>query len=315
MTLVNRPFSGIATFLRAPYCADPAKLDADIAVLGVPFDEGSPFMPGSRMAPRALREHSMRFVGGAGGLYDPETRRFLLADELTNGRIADMGDVDIRPAAVEVTFGLITEAVQQILARGALPVILGGDHAITFPVVRAFTEPLYVLHFDAHTDYAPFVHGLSYTNSHAFRHITAMSTLLGLTQIGIRSLRHTPAQVDDVEKAGGRIIGMNEFRRLGPAGVSAHVPDGARCYVSIDVDALDMSLVPGCVSAEPNGLLYAELRDALAAIASRLNVVGFDFVEVNPLLDVGTGVTSYLGAHTVIEFLGHICASPLRQSI
>jgi agmatinase len=71
-----------------------------------------------------------------------------------------------------------------------------------------------------------------------------------------------------------------------------------------------MSLVPGCVSAEPNGMSYAELRDSLAAIAERLEVVGFDFVEVNPLLDVGTGVTAYLGAHTVIEFLGHICAQP-----
>jgi agmatinase len=243
-------------------------------------------------------------------LYDPETRRFLLADELANGRIADMGDVDIRPAAVEVSFGLITEAVRQILARGALPVVLGGDHAITFPVLRAFSEPLYVLHFDAHTDFAPFAHGLRYTNSHAFRHIIAMPTLLGLTQIGIRSLRHTPEQVDEVEQTGHRIIGMNEFRRLGPSGVSAHIPDGARCYVSIDVDALDISLVPGCVSAEPNGLSYAELRDALAAIASRLTVVGFDFVEVNPLLDVGTGVTAYLGAHTVIEFLGRICAAP-----
>lgn len=311
MDRTNRAFTGIATFLRAPFCADPAALNADIAVLGIPFDEGSPFMPGSRMAPRALREHSMRFVGGAGGLYDPETRRTLLAHEMNNGLIADMGDVDIRPTAVEVTFELITEAVQQILARGALPVILGGDHSITYPVVRAFKEPLYVLHFDAHTDYQPFVHGLKYTNSHAFRHITAMSTLLGLTQIGIRSLRHSPETVDEVEQAGHRIISMNEFRRLGPAGVSAHVPDGARCYVSIDVDAMDMSLVPGCVSAEPNGLSYTELRDALAAIASRLNVVGFDFVEVNPLLDVGTGVTAYLGAHVVIEFLGNLCASPM----
>lgn len=309
MDLANRPFSGIATFLRAPVCSDLAQLDAAIAVLGVPFDEGSPFMPGSRMAPRALREHSMRFVGGAGGLYDPETRRFLLADELANRRIVDAGDVDIRPAAVETTFGLISDAVRAIRARGAMPVVLGGDHAITYPVVRAFDEPLYVLHFDAHTDYQPFVHGLRYTNSHAFRHITALPNLLGLTQIGIRSLRHTPEQVDEVEAHGHRIIGMNEFRRLGPAGVSAHVPDGAACYVSIDVDALDMSLVPGCVSAEPNGLLYPELRDALAAIAARLNVVGFDFVEVNPLLDVGTGVTAYLGAHVVIEFLGHICAA------
>lgn len=314
MDLASRPFTGIASFLRAPVCADLAQLNAPIAVLGIPFDEGSPFMPGTRMAPRALREHSLRFVGNAGGLYNPETRRFLLGEQLSNHQIADVGDVDIRPTAVETTFELITDSVRTILQRGAMPVILGGDHSITWPVVRAFDQPIYVLHFDAHTDYLPFTHGLRYTNSHAFRHITGMPNLLGLTQIGIRSLRHGPEQIDEVERDGGRIIGMQEFRRLGPAGVSAHVPDGAACYVSIDVDALDMSLVPGCVSAEPNGLTYPELRDALVAIASRLHVVGFDFVEVNPLLDVGTGVTAYLGAHVVIEFLGHICDSSLWKS-
>ncbi|MBV8651006.1 MAG: arginase family protein, partial [Alphaproteobacteria bacterium] len=85
---------------------------------------------------------------------------------------------------------------------------------------------------------------------------------------------------------------------------------GAATYVSIDVDVLDLSLVPGCVSAEPNGMSYAELRDALKAIAEHTHVIGFDFVEVNPQLDVGTGITSYLGAHTVVEFLGHICDQP-----
>ena len=76
------------------------------------------------------------------------------------------------------------------------------------------------------------------------------------------------------------------------------------------MDVLDISLVPGCVSAEPNGMSYAELRDTLSAIAEHTTIVGFDFVEVNPQLDVGTGVTGYLGAHTVVEFLGRICEQP-----
>jgi agmatinase len=308
MHQVNRPFVGIPSFLRAPVCDDVAQLNAAIAVLGAPFDEGSPFLPGTRMAPRALREHSLRF--GSAGYYDPETRRTYLEEELTGGMIADLGDIDIRPTNVELSFELITSAVAGVLARGALPVVLGGDHSITYPVVRAFNRPLHVLHFDAHTDYAPFVHGLQHTNGHAFRHVAAMQHVRGLTQIGIRSLRHGKAQIEDVFRDGNRIITMGEFRHLGPAAIAELLPEGAACYVSIDVDAMDMSLVPGCVSAEPNGMLYAELRDTLAAIATRLEVVGFDFVEVNPLLDVGTGVTSYLGAHTVIEFLGHICAQP-----
>jgi agmatinase len=107
---------------------------------------------------------------------------------------------------------------------------------------------------------------------------------------------------------------MGEFSQIGPQGIAQLRPEGSRVYVSIDVDAMDMSLVPGCVSAEPNGLTYPELRDSLKAVAERHDVAAFDFVEVNPQLDVGTGVTAYLGALTVIEFLGHICAQPRWSS-
>jgi agmatinase len=308
MTRVNRPYVGIPSFLRARICEDLSTLDAAIAVLGVPFDEGSPFMPGSRLAPRALREHSLRF--GSKGIYDPETRRGYLVEEMSRGLIADVGDVDIHPANAPRTFENITAMVRGILDRGALPVVLGGDHSITYPVFRAFDEPLHVIHFDAHTDFAPFENDLTITNSHAFRHIAGLPNLESLTQVGIRSLRHSPPQVEDVIASGNRIIPMGEFRRIGPQGVADLVPAGARVYVSIDVDAMDMSLVPGCVSAEPNGLSYSELRDSLKAIACQHDVAGFDFVEVNPQLDAGTGVTAYLGALTVIEFLGHICAQP-----
>ncbi len=88
------------------------------------------------------------------------------------------------------------------------------------------------------------------------------------------------------------------------------MPQGSQCYVSIDIDVLDLPLVPGCVSAEPNGMSYAELRDSLYALSERAEIVGFDLVEVNPQLDIGTGITSYLAAHTIIEFLGSICAQP-----
>jgi agmatinase len=310
MSRVNRPYVGIPSFLRSRICEDLSKLDAAIAVLGVPFDEGSPFIPGSRFAPRALREHSLRVYGSGKGYYDPETRREYLVEEMSQGLIADVGDVDIHPANAPRTFENITATVRGILDRGALPVVLGGDHSITYPVFRAFDEQLHVIHFDAHTDYAPFENDLTMTNSHAFRHIAEMENALSLTQVGIRSLRHSPAQVEEIIESGNRVIPMGEFRRIGPQGVADLLPAGSRVYVSIDVDAMDMSLVPGCVSAEPNGLTYPELRDSLKAIAERHDIAGFDFVEVNPPLDVGTGVTAYLGALTVVEFLGHICAQP-----
>jgi agmatinase len=309
MQRINRPYVGIPTFLRAKIVQDIATLDASIAVLGVPFDEGSPFLPGSRMGPRALREQSLRFAA-RNGIYDVDARKEYLGHEMAAGLIADVGDVDVHPTNPGKTFESVTDTVRAIIGRGALPVVLGGDHSISFAVVRAFDEPVHVLQFDAHTDYAPITSDLQFTNGHAFRHIAAMPHVTGLTQIGIRSLRTSPEQVRDILADGHRVITMGEFAAMRPQDVAATLPEGTRCYVSIDVDALDISLVPGCVSGEPNGMTYAQLRDALRAIAERLDVAGFDFVEVNPTLDVGTGATSYLGAHTLIEFLGHICAQP-----
>lgn len=308
---IDYPYSGIPTFLRAPICTDLGKLDADIAVMGVPTDDGSPFMAGSRFGPRALREHSLRFAsGGRGGYYDPETRRSYLVYEMENDRIVDTGDADCMPTNIKLNFDNITAMTRAILDAGALPVVLGGDHAITYPVVRAFTEPLHVIHFDAHLDYAPFIHDLRFTNAHAFRHISPMPHVESLVQAGIRSLRNTETMMDDTLADGNKVVTMSQFHAGGPQAIAESVPKGANCYVSIDVDVLDLPLVPGCVSAEPNGMSYAELRDTLAAIAAHTKVVGFDFVEVNPQLDVGTGATAYLGAHTVVEFLGRICDQP-----
>ncbi|MGH2428056.1 MAG: arginase family protein [Candidatus Limnocylindria bacterium] len=300
-------FVGIPSFLRVPVSPASA-LDADVAVLGVPSDVGSPFLPGSRMGPRGIREHSLRF--GTEGYYDHRDRRTYLAEELSKRRIVDVGDVDVAPSDVAVTFDRTTEAMQDVLRAGALPVILGGDHAITYPIVRAYEQPVHVVHFDAHIDYSPFQHGFMYTNMHAFRHIRRMEHVQTLTQVGIRSLRNGRDAMEDAIADGNRVIDVEEFRDLRPRGIAELLPADAPVYVSIDIDVLDMPLVPGCVSAEPNGLAYAELRDALVALSEHANVVGFDLVEVNPVLDVGTGITSYLAAHTIMEFLGHICAQP-----
>jgi agmatinase len=306
----NAPFVGIPSFLRAAIATTLEELDADIAVMGVPTDEGSPFMPGSRFAPRAIREHSMRFTRGGAGYYDPEARRELLQHELAEGRLVDVGDADILPTNVAGTFDNVTRMTQSVLERGAMPVVLGGDHAITFPLVRAFREPLHVVHFDAHLDYAPFVHGLEYTNAHAFRHITRLPHVESLTQVGIRSLRNTREMMEDSLRDGNRVVTMEAFRDRSSRALVEQLPANARCYVSLDIDVLDLSLVPGCVSAEPNGMLYAELRDTLFALAEHVEIAGFDLVEVNPQLDVGTGITSYLAAHTIVEFLGRICDQP-----
>ena len=301
-------FAGLVSFLRAPVCHDLDTLDADIAVMGAPTDEGSPFMPGSRFGSRSIREHSLRF--GNSGYFDHDANKVFLEYELANNRIVDVGDADVLITDIEGTFENITNLTRMVLDKGAMPVVIGGDHAVTFPVVRAYSEPLHVVHFDAHIDYSPFVHGFEYTNTHAFRHIYHMDHVESLTQVGIRSVRNNKDWVDDSINDGNRVIGMREFGEMGPDSVAALVPPDADCYVSIDIDVLDLPLIPGCVSAEPNGMTYAELRDSLAALAKHTKIIGFDLVEVNPQLDVGTGITSYLAAHTMMEFLGQICDQP-----
>ena len=136
------------------------------------------------MGPRSIREQSLRFAASDAGLYDPETGRTYLAHELANRTIADVGDVDVWPTDVKSTFDNATDLTRAVLATGALPLVLGGDHSVTYPIVKGFEdeEPLHVIHFDAHIDYAPFIHDLRFTNGHAFRHIAPMPHVLSLAR-------------------------------------------------------------------------------------------------------------------------------------
>ncbi len=309
------PFTGPVSFLRSPTRTDLERLDADIAVLGVPSDEGSPWKPGSRFAPRKIRELSVQFAGrgtvdGQRGYYDIVEDRRYLDHERMNHRIVDCGDADIVYTNVKQTFENITGDVKKILRSGALPVIIGGDHAVTYPVVRAYEHHLNVVHFDAHLDYRPFVHGVQWANGNPIRQISALDTVGQIIQVGIRSLRTRQADLEDSRARGNDVVTIPEFRRRGPDGVLEKLPAGEPVYVSIDVDALDLPLVPGCASSEVNGLTYDELRQTLFAIAAAAEVVGFDLVEVNPMLDVPSENTSLLAAQLIMEFMGRIAESP-----
>lgn len=301
---LNRGFVGVPTFLRANYCTNLTKLDAEFAVLGVPFDEGSPFAPGARFAPRSIREHSLRF--GTTGLYDVDNDTVLSPNLVTAGRLVDCGDVDIWPTNPAYSFANLTRQIRAIRHRGAKPVVLGGDHSITLPILQGFDNPVHVIQLDAHMDYGAVTEELRHTNGQAFRQLHALDHVESLTQIGIRSLRTRPNDVYDAQANGSVIVTMPTLRIGGAASALIHIPRGAPVYVSIDVDAYDMSLVPGCVSAEPGGMSFEEMMAILTFAAEHFDVLGFDFVEVNPPLDVGTGVTSYLGALTVARFLSAI---------
>ena len=309
------PFTGPVSFLRSPTCTDLDMLEADIAVLGVPSDEGSPWKPGARFAPRKIRELSLQFAGrgtvdGQRGYYDIRDGHRYLDHERINRRLVDCGDSDIIYTNVRQTFENITRDVGKILAAGAFPVVIGGDHAITYPVVRAYRHPLHVVHFDAHMDYRPFVHGVQWANGNPIRNVAKLRTVGSIVQVGIRSLRTRQADVEDSRARGNDIVTIPEYRRRGPTGVLERLPRDEPVYVSIDIDVLDLPLVPGCASAEVNGLTYDELRQTLFAIARHGEVVGFDLVEVNPMLDVASENTSLIAAQLIMEFLGRIVEHP-----
>ena len=309
------PYTGLVSFLRSPTCADLDDLDADIAVLGAPSDEGSPWKPGARFAPRKIRELSVQFAGrgtvdGQRGFYDIGDDRRYLDHERINRRLVDCGDSDIVYTNVRRTFDNITRDVGKILAAGAFPVVIGGDHAITYPVVRAYPHRLHVVHFDAHLDYRPFIHGVQWANGNPIRNVARLATVGSIVQVGIRSLRTRQADVLDSRARGNDILTVPEYRRRGPAGMLERIPRDEPVYVSIDIDVLDLPLVPGCASSEVNGLSYEELRQALFAIARHTEVVGFDLVEVNPMLDVASDNTSLIAAQLIMEFLARIVEHP-----
>jgi agmatinase len=309
------PYTGFVSFLRSPTCTDLDRLDADIAVLGAPSDEGSPWKPGARFAPRKIRELSVQFAGrgtvdGQRGYYDIAENRRYLDHERINRRLVDCGDSDIVYTNVRKTFDNITRDVARILAAGALPVVIGGDHAVTYPVVRAFKHRLHVVHFDAHMDYRPFVHGVQWANGNPIRNVARLATVGSIVQVGIRSLRTRQADVQDSRARGNDIVTVPDYRRRGAGRILERLPQGEPVYVSIDIDVLDLPLVPGCASAEVNGLSYEELREALVAIARHAEVVGFDLVEVNPMLDVASENTSLVAAQLIMEFLGRVVEHP-----
>ena len=312
---LNLPFTGLVSFMRVPAVTDFTRLDADVAILGAPTDEGSPWKPGARFAPRKIREVSVRYAGygpvqAQKGYYDIEEDRRYLEHERQHDRIVDCGDSDIVYTNVRQTFDNITRDVQRILRAGAFPIVLGGDHAITYPVVRAYEERLNVVHFDAHLDYRPFVHGVQWANGNPIRNVSQLKTCHHIIQVGIRSLRTSQADVADSRARGNDIVTVPELRRRGVTAIVDRLPANEPVYVSIDIDVLDLPLVPGCASSEPNGLTYDELRQTLFAIARGREVIGFDVVEVNPMLDVASDNTSLLAAQLTLEFLGRIVEHP-----
>lgn len=303
--VLNLPFTGICSFSKFPICTDLSRLDADVAVIGVPYDMGTQWRSGARMGPRGIREASTLYSFGLGGSYDPERDEVYLDDRW---RIVDCGDVDMVHGDTPQCLDNVRRAIRKIVARGAMPVVLGGDHAITAAVVEALDSvgDFVVVQIDAHLDFVDHRAGNRYGHGSPIRRASECPHVKGIAQLGIRGIGSSKREDFEAARAwGSQILSVRDVRRLGLEAVVSGLPDCGQYYVTIDIDGMDPALCPGTGTPSPGGFSYYEVQELLEGIARRGRVVGFDLVEVAPMYDL-TGMTSQTAARLVLDFMGFV---------
>jgi len=292
-------FAGIPTFMRLPH-RPPGELDeVDIGLIGVPFDSATSNRPGARHGPRQLRDLStmIRMMNQA-----TRVAPFHLA------RCADLGDVQVNPVDVADTRERITAFYREVVAAGVVPLTAGGDHFISWPILRAVAAggPVGMIHFDAHSDlYPPYFGGYD-SHGTPFRRAIEEGLLdpKRVVQIGLRG---TSIDMSDVAFAADRGVRMIFIEEVFDRGVEDVVDEARRVvgddpvYVSFDIDALDPSQAPGTGTPEVGGLWVHQAQRMLRRLDG-LDLVGADLVEVSPPWDA-TGNTAWVGISLMFELL------------
>jgi len=303
----NIPFTGIATF--AGYPLWQRGQQADAVVLGIPYDEGTTYRPGTRFGPRAIRDASMFYS------YDKQENRFYDADRrkwiLSGKTVADAGDVPIEPQNLHKNWEAITRSIISILDANALPAILGGDHSITYPVIEAFGgKAFHYIHFDTHADCDTMFES-KFTHGSPVMHVIEKRLAESVTIIGVRGLTNSGHDVARIQEQGVAIITARELRNK----LLQPIPDlfkRGNYYVSLDIDFFDPSAAPGTGTPESGGLFFPDFSDVIHLIADRGNIIGFDVVEVNPQLDGRGAITAHLAARCVLELMSAALDRSLR---
>jgi agmatinase len=301
-----QPYVGVPTFLRG----DLRPLDGDwhamLGVLGIPFDGAGGFRSGARWAPRALREASLRYAPPPDGFVDLETGRTLLAGTT----VADTGDVELPSLEDALVRERIEAAARALRERCRLPLFLGGDHSVSYPLLRSFDDvaSLHVVQIDAHLDFSDVRDGTRWSNSSPFRRAAEALPELGpITVVGLRGLRTDPEALAAARARGHQLIPAWEVARVGVQRLTERLPEGQEVYLSIDVDALDPSILSATSSPEVEGLGYAQARDVIRAVAQRNRVLGIDVVELAPGLDT-SGLSSLVAARLAVEAVAEALA-------
>ena len=303
---LNLPFVGHCTFAKSPPVLDWDAIDADIAVLGAPFDFGTQYRAGARFGPRGIREASTLYSFGHDGAYDHEDDVTYLPRE--HVRMVDIGDADIIHTDTEQSHANIEYGVRKILAAGALPVVLGGDHSVNDPCIRAFADgaPIHIVQFDAHLDYVDVRHNVRHGHGNPMKRAAEKPHVSGISHLGIRNVSSTAREgYEDARRTKSNIVSVRQARALGTAGVLETIPAGVRYYVTIDIDGFDPSIAAGTGTPSHGGFLYYEVMEILQGLAQRGEIVGIDLCEVAPDYDP-SGSTCFLAAQVLLNLLGYV---------
>src|SRR3954470_19738880 len=284
-------FAQPATFMRLPYQTDLAGVD--VAMLGVPFDSGTSYRSGARLGPREIRAQSSLIRPYS---YFQKVSPF---KELT---IVDAGDVDAPPVGIEPAYAAIEAGVDRILAAGATPMIIGGDHSISLPVLRAVSRvhgPLALVQFDAHIDTWGDYFGGRYFHGSPFRRAIEERLIAPqqYVQVGIRGPMYGEDEDFTYQREQGvTTIDIGMVKHNGATATMQRIRElvGSRpLYVTFDIDSVDPAFAPGTGTPEVGGLTSYEAQELVRGLAG-LNLVGCDIVEVAPPYDGPGQITSLL---------------------
>ena len=297
-------YSGLASFAGRPFLTEPEQLDSwqpDVAIVGAPFDVSTTNRPGARFGPRALRAAA----------YMPGTYHLDLGIEIFDWlEVVDFGDAHCPHGQTEVSHANIRARVGEVARRGIVPVIIGGDHSITWPAATAVAEArgwgnVGIVHFDAHADTADIIDGNLASHGTPMRRLIESGAVLGrnFVQVGLRGYWPPEDVFDWMQSQGMRWHLMQEIWDRGMQAVIedavAEALDGAEhLYVSVDIDVLDPAFAPGTGTPEPGGMAPVDLLRTVRRLATDANLVALDVVEVSPPYDVSD--TTVNNAHRVV---------------
>jgi agmatinase len=291
-------FGQIATTMLLPAVSSPTNLD--VAIVGIPYDGGTSYRTGARFGPRAIREQSSLIR-----TWHP----VLKVHPFERLRVADCGDVDVVPISIERTFDAVTKRIDEILAAGATPLSMGGDHSVTLPILRSVARrhgPVGIIHFDAHPDTWDEYFGSKYFHGTPFRRAVEEGLIdpRRMIQVGIRGPLYGPEDFAFHDEHGIEVLRIEPIKEQGTAWAASRLERlrGAPVYVSFDIDSVDPAFAPATGTPEVGGLTSYEAL-ALVRALQGLTLVGADVVEVSPPYDGPGQITALLAANLLFEFV------------